>query len=397
MPRRRLIPVLMALGLTGAARAEFDARVLTDDLAIRHTRIVELNDTTLTVRHFDGATERIPAERLSAAVAIDQARPALPGDAASGVVFVELTDGQRLLGTLGVSDDPDAIVLEARGLGRARLPLERVRRVARPGAAWRVADEPADAVLLTNGDRLTGFVASLGAAVTIELDAGPTTTVTMDRVAEVRLANPSEPSPGTLVGDDRGVVLRAESLRVASDGAMTLTTRPAPLGLESGGEDTVAYDPGRARFAGLTTAGAGGVVALGTGEPPPVTPTGGRRWTPDPVTIDAPDPFLALPSVHLPAPGELVYPLPPGADRFACTLGVRPGDWTDCVVRIEAVAPDGTRTTLGTARLNRDNDGAAIESDLPARAVSLAITIDPGEHGAVQDAVTIGQPRLRVR
>ncbi|RMH29621.1 MAG: hypothetical protein D6692_03830 [Planctomycetota bacterium] len=397
MPRRRLIPVLMALGLAGASRAEFDARVMTDDLAIRHTRIVELNDTTLTVRHLDGSTERIPTERLSAAVATEQARPALPGEASSGVVFVELTDGQRLLGTLGVSDDPNTIVLEARGLGRARLPLERVRRVARPGAAWRVADEPTDAVLLTNGDRLTGFVASLGSAVTIEPDAGPNITVPMDRVAEVRLANPSEPSPGTLVGDDRGVVLRAQSLRVASDGAMTLTTRPAPLGLESGGEDTVAYNPGRARFAGLSVSRDGGVVALGTLDLPPVTPTGGRRWTPDPVVLDASDPFLALPALHLPAPGELVYPLPPGADRFACDLSVRPGVWTDCVVRIEAIAPDGTRTTLGTPRLNRDNDGAAIESDLPARAVSLVITVDPGEHGAVQDAVTIGQPRLRVR
>ncbi len=397
MPRARLIPVLMALGLAGAARAEFDARVLTDDLAIRYTRIVELNDTTLTVRHSDGATERIPAERLSAAVAIDQARATLPGDAASGVVFVELTDGQRLLGTLGVSDDPDAIVLEARGLGRARLPLERVRRVARPGAAWHASDEPSDAVLLTNGDRLTGFVASLGGSVTIELEAGPITTVGLDRVAEVRLANPSEPSRGTLVGDDRGVLLLAESLRVASDGMMTLTTRPAPLGLESGGEDTIAYDPGRARFAGLTAAGTRGVVALATQETPPITPTGGRRWTPDAVMIEAPDPFMALPSVHLPAPGELVYALPIGADRFACTVGVRPGDWTDCVVRIEAIAADGTRTTLGTARLNRANPGAAVESDLPDRARSLVITIDPGEHGAVQDAVTIGQPRLRVR
>ena len=376
--RTPITALLLALG-AGVACADTPVRVLTDDLRLERAELVEMDEAGAVLRR-DGRPQRVAL-----------------GPAASRV-FVELTDGQRLIVDIDRSEDPEAIVGRVIGLGRGRIPLERVARIARPGAAWHAESPRADVVRLANGDVLTGFVDSIGESVSVETDAGGTAVVPLAGVAEIRLANPPEPAPGLLVTDDQGVALIARTLTVDADARLTLTTDPGVLGVDSRGEDTIAYERVNARLIGLRTVGDAAVLALGAIAPDAVRPTGGRRWTPAPERRSDDDPMTALPDVRMPAPASATYPLPAGTrfDRFACAVSpARPGPWTDCTARAFALSADGTRTLIGEQRITAATADAPIAGPVPPGTRAIILEVDPGASGAVQDAVTFLAPRVR--
>jgi hypothetical protein len=397
-PHRTLIPALALLAGIPAS-AQTPVRVLHQDLRLDRFHLLAIDDAGVQLRDDDERTARVP---LTALIALSaggpDTLPAVPGEPSGMRVFVELVDAQRLVVDMTDSDDPESIAGVAMGLGACRIPLERITRIARPGAAWRTDTPTDDVVLLTNGDRLSGFVASIGTEVAIESADGAIARVPFARVREIRLANPPS-APGDahapLVTDDLGITLRARSFSVDLSGQPRLMIGPGPLGLDSRGEELVTYDRPSARLMGVRHAPETSMLALNTVTPERITPTGDRRWTPDPVARPDTDPVLPLGDIHMPAPAEATYPVAPGATRFACTVrAARPGTWTDCIARVHAVSASGTRTLLAEHRLTRAIASAEITADLPANTRAIVLEVDPGAHGAVQDAVDFIAPRV---
>ena len=403
MPARRLIPATVLLAaLAAGADADTPVRVLGADLVLSQAILIEADDTGALLRTNntgDRAT-RVPFQTLAAMTVASSAPDRLPpltGTAEQTLLFVELTDGQRLAVDIAASGEPDTLTGHALGLGPLRLPLENITRVTRPGAAWHSPTPAADTVLLTNGDRLSGFIESFGPTIQIETDSG-TVRVTLDRVLEATLANPTRPSTSVLITDDLGVSLSARSASIDASGVLRIWTDPSALGVDSRGEDTIAYDRPDARLLALRTDAAASVVALAGMPTPQTRPTGDRRWTPDAETRPDADPVLPIGDVLMPAPAEITYPLPVDAVRFAATVrAARPGPWTDCIARVHAVMIDGTRVGLGERRLTRAAPQADIAADLPTGARSIVLEVDPGAYGAVQDAVLFVAPRLLTR
>lgn len=390
--------LLLAAGLAGSVASAQDlARVLTEDLRLTEGVLIELDELNAVLRDAEGRPVRITTDDLTAlSMGRSPSRlPALPSPAPERV-FVDLVDGQRVVMDLGVSDDPDALVGVVLGLGPARLPLDRVARLARPGADWHAPTPDADEVHLTNNDRLTGFISRVGPVVAIEHADGRISEVPLDRVREVRLANPALATPGLFVTDDLGVTLRAYSLRVGSNTMLTLTTGAQSVGVDSRGEDAVGYDRPTARLAGVRVVDPANAVRP-LSAPTSVTPTGDRRWTPDPILTPAGDPHLGLGDWTLPAPAEVVVDLPAGTDRFAATLSARGGEWTDCLVVILMEDAAGIRTPLAHHTLTASSPGVPLSLELPASARRLVVSVDPGRFGAVQDTVVLTAPRLRAR
>lgn len=420
MRRPSIIPMLLAClasaGPASVALAQAPVRVLTDDLRLRAAGLVEIDENSVLLRGEDGRSARVALDAVLAIGAIDpgtraasglpEPPPAVLANASTGAerLFVELTDGQRLVLDILPGDDPEVLTGTALGLGPARIPLERVSRIARAGAAWSVPVPTEDLLLLRNGDRLSGFVVGVGGGeVEIETAPGSVAGVALDRVAEIRLANPPSrnDAPVLLVTDDLGVTLAASTLTAVGSGEFRLTTSPETLGVDSRGEETIVYERPQARLLGLRSVGsgdsAGRVFALGSVGPASTTPTGGRRWTPRPRSPGADGPVLALGDVLMPAPASSVYPLGPGARALRAATSVRamtPGPWTDCVVRVEAELADGSRITLGEHRVTDADPSAEINAELPPGTRAIVLTVDPGRFGAVQDGVVFTSPRV---
>jgi|GEM_PF-3226220 len=401
--RTPITALLLALA-AGAAPADTPVRVLTDDLRFERTDLVGLDETAALLRDAAGRPARVSVGSVvSISAGGASTLPPFVGVPSPSRVFVELTDGQRLMMDIEPSEDPEAIVGRVIGLGQGRIPLERIARIARPGAAWHADTPRADVVRLTNGDVLTGFVDAIGASVSVESDSGTIASVPLDSVAEIRMANPAEPASGLLVTDDQGVALFARTLNADAGGKLRLTTDPGVLGVDSRGEDTVAYERINARLLGLRSitprgSDANRVLALASITTDSVRPTGDRRWTPAPVVERDDDPVLAIADVRMPAPASAVYPLPPGlaADRFACGVtAATPGPWTDCTARVYAELADGTRTLIGEFRVTTDSDPGEISGRIPPGSRAIVLEVDPGPSGAVQDAVTFIAPRVR--
>lgn len=427
IPRRfvGLIAGLALAGSTAVALARAPVRVLTDDLRLQAADLVEIDGASVLLRGPDGRSFRVVLDTVLAIGAKSAATGGLPdlplavmANASTGAerLFVELTDSQRIVLDILPGDDPEVLTGTALGLGPARIPLERVTRIARAGAPWRATVPTEDLVLLLNGDRLSGFVLGVGGVgravgVEIETASGAIASVPLDRVAEIRLANPpAAPDARTLfVTDDLGITLAASTLTAIGSGEFRLTTSPVGLGVDSGGEEAITYERPRARLLGLRSIGgsltggpSGGssgrsVLALGTVSPASVTPTGDRRWTPPPEAPGDTSPVMALGDVTMPAPAEAVYFLGRGvnASRVACTVrAMAPGAWTDCVARVEAELADGARVVLGEHRLTQENPGAEINAELPAGTRAIVLVVDPGRYGAVQDGVVFASPRV---
>lgn len=403
MSARRPIPVLALLaGLAAVAAADTPVRVIGADLTLTRATLLEADETGVLLRSEEPTARPTRAlfQSVAAITVIGRtldALPPLPSATEQARLFVELTDGQRLAVEIASANEPDTLSGHALGLGPLRLPLENVTRITRPGALWHSPTPAADTVYLTNGDRLSGFIESFGTIIILETDTGPVR-VALDRVREVRLANPRRPNASMLITDDLGVSLSARSASIDASGLLRVWTDPSALGVDSRGEDTIAYDRPGARLLALRTPGAASVVALADAPAPGTRPTGDRRWTPETQARPAADPVLPIGDILMPAPAEITYPLPTGAVRFAATVrAARPGPWTDCIAKVHAVMADGTRVPVGERRLTRGAPQADIAAELPAGARSIVLEVDPGAYGAVQDAVLFVAPRLLTR
>lgn len=258
-----------------------------------------------------------------------------------------------------------------------------------------------DRVTLINGDVLVGFVETIGpAGVVLMPDGGAALTVPLDRVRDIRLANPPEPEPldehRVLLTDGsrlygRGLEMASGSVLGSSSsgsvGRLALDARLTGSGFREVTidlRDVERVDLAGARLIPLTelepvSLEAGPVFGVAL---PPVTVDGGYR-------------------AH--APARLAFALPPGSARLAIDarlladgLAAHAIDLADCTVSWSAMTDDPTQpaTPLDSVRLRHDaaatpRPAPPAHVDLPDGATQLIITLDPAANGPIADRVLL--------
>lgn len=361
----------------------------------------------------DGQTQPLPTGRALALVRADawgpEPRRALSPrvglDAAergqrSGAM--ELTDGSRIVGSLLPRPMEGELVAWVHPtLGRITLPLESVRRLAldAESARWQepmgLAESRGskDAMLLTNGDKLEGFIAAVqasGAAgdaaeqahVRIEVD-GQGRLIPLERVREVRLSNPTRAArSGVRAWVGEGSVIGASAAESASGSSVSLRIEREP---GKPGEWSLELDSLRALLLDASRLTGLGALTIEAQEP-----WAGRRWSPparlwDGHDGDSPAP-LGAPDVLLPGPMTVRWTLPDRAASMGGWLLLPEGsrEWGDCVVVIRFGEREAFRQ-----RINGQKPAARFDLAVPAGASSVSVTIDPGEYGPIQDSIVL--------
>ncbi|MFK7884592.1 MAG: hypothetical protein AB8F26_10470 [Phycisphaerales bacterium] len=402
-----LIPFAACLGLVSQAVATTDTAVFfINDLTIERGVILSMSPENLILSDDSTGQRIVPFADLVSIGIENESLNTLPNFSeqdSNEQVFVDLIDGQRLVIEIADSRDSAALYGAVSGFGPASIPLERILRITRPGDQAEPSLTETDRIILTNGDELTGFIATLGKTIKIESDSGAITTVELTRAQSVHLANPAETVQGLFLTDTTGTRLLARTFRVDGDRAFRATIDAATLGVDSNGEDEVVYTRNGVKFVSAArVVSQSSIIPLANIQPSDVQPTGDRRWTPSPERTSSTTPPIFIPDIRLPAPATVRFPIPRNADRFACEVAHTGGAWTDCVAIVLAESRDGSLTTLGRVRLSANDStpwqqAGEINVALPNGTVSIILEVDPGAFGAIQDSVLFGKPRLRVR
>ncbi len=363
-------------------------------------------------------------------------------DATAGATLIHLTDGQRFTGQLAQRDSA-AGTAAARGrgedsvrwshplLGPLLIPIDSVKSLSLradpgtspPGSGGAQADQ--DSVLLVNGDRVPGYVDAIigppdggvtitraGAAGSRE-GAGAGSTIALEQVASVTLANRPESPQGLVVWLGDSSVAAARRFDVdAANGRMTLAVRVPGMGdgaaasAQSGAVSSL--DLADLRAAAFD---AGRIVPLSSLPVASVSPRSGRRLTEHPrsrtVTPGWPSP-LGADDIELPGPLASEWVLPPRSIRIAGWVALDPAAavWGDCEVvfeLVEGTADNPNSRELARQRINSSSPVMAINAVLlappdpslaprPAPAAKrsrLRITVDSGHRGPIQDRVVL--------
>jgi hypothetical protein len=246
----------------------------------------------------------------------------------------------------------------------AAAPQAGTERSAVPGTPAPVIPQDAqDHVLLLNGDRISGFIASIDSA-GLSIEVGPQKLpVAWDRLALIALPNPVNPTPGVWATLLDGT--RLHITEPALDGR-SLTGRTMGKDVQIDADSVARID-----FATHHR-----LVRLGD-----LTPTivsGGH------VFGVAMPPIFDGPAAMLHAPITLAFDLPPGSLRFAATASLNPADldWADLTLTIA----DG-QGDLASHRLHRDQP--SIKLNLQPRDTRLTLRLDDGINGPIRDRLTL--------
>jgi len=352
-----------------------------------------------------------------------RAAQADPRAAVASAATIELTDGRVLRGTLALDDAASAAPANTPQpadkpagtvawmhpiLGRLTFPLDAVRSIRLPGGEGsepgtdekpaRSPAEPApdprdpkpgtparaeptrDAVLLNNGDRVTGFVEQVAAEVWIA-DGQAMTKVPVARVQEVRLVNPVTRPAGTRVWLDGASAVGVDYLGADPQRGLTLGIEPAP-----GKSRQVFVRPEQVRAIVPEAERLTPLAALPVAK---VSPQADRPFV-EPPRAGRTDPLLGAADVELPGPMSVEWTLPAGAERLGGWIVLPPAyhEWGDCTVRIETLG------AAGPSEVGRESVSAAralvpINVPLPAGTRALRITVDAGAYGPIQDRIVL--------
>jgi hypothetical protein len=310
--------------------------------------------------------------------------PTADSEAESFTGELTLTDGQRWIGTLvSVRGESITWLLESSLVLEA--PLDEITsaefRAILDHAAldWAGLD---DRVLLRNGDTLDGFVARVDPGVRVETATG-NVDLALERVAGLLLANPPTTPTGTILRTAEGSVIEVIEVDITVTGAVSSRV----------GGDAALGDVSL-RTTELTSLlfAPGSIGALATMEPTAVISPAEQPWSRPPVTIS--DDTLGVESLELQGPVRVEWTLPKPARRFSTTATLPPAMWAwgDCEVVVYA----GDGDEAFRERLNADRPSVHI--NLPMGGVStLAIEIDSGRGGPVQDRVIFTRPMVTWR
>lgn len=400
---------LAAVGAVGVACAACAAnaqdsvrRILLDrQMRVQTVDLLEIDSKTIRYSDESGLLRSEPVDQFLAILpAVDFQQVEGSSDAAGGIVvqnesgdatagaFVELTDGQRLVGrpALDASADlqlgDDEIAWSHPAFGTVALSLEDVSRVVLiPAGGLRALADLDDVAVLTNGDRVRGFIESIGRTVRIET-GGSVIELPLDRVAELALANPDEQPEGMRAWLSDGSAVSVSEVRTSRSGELILeigarVDESELTGHELRLADLVAVSVDASRFTPL------GTIEIQSTEPI------GRRWTPAPRVEEPGKAVLSAAAIELPGPMAVTWVLP-GAARGISGWAELPASsrtWGDCeLVILESTR--GVEVELFRERLNAEDPVARFSAsfgDEDAGERTLIIRLEPGEHGPIQD------------
>lgn len=304
---------------------------------------------------------------------------------------LETVDGQRFPGAFSTTaGQDDAIVWTHPTFGTLIFPLDDVAAAFRDMEEARRMPEASaapldDVLVLTNGDRLRGFVVGLGDPVEIEVD-GQMLTIEPSRVSAAILSNPRRSRAGDMVWLEDGTVALIDRFALTEAGVVTVALPDGHSG---------EYESSSLRALAL---GVERLVPLSMLVPIEQSPVGGRR-TAEPIqrvpniedTLTSGAPALGAMDVRMPGPMRIVYDLPPGARRLAMSamLGDDAGQWGDFEL---VISIDGRELTR--AHLWKDEPVHAINIDASGK--RLTITLEPGRFGPIRDTALLARPIILV-
>lgn len=391
----------LALGQNAGA-PDATLRIMLDtSLKARQVRLESIGESGLVVRDVNGRRVQVnPGEVI--ALLPERAQS---GVRAAGIRWVEstgdagvaplgrlaTTDGQSLPGRLG-SEEPgrDELVWNSTLWGTLRIALDDVRTLElrpAPQSPPPAQAGPEDVVDLVNGDRLTGFVDSIGNLVTGEL-GGVQATIPAERIGRLSLANPSREPAGVMVWLHDGSIVSLASFAPAAPGRAMLVGRHS----ESASID---IDAEQIRAVSFAAERLRGLAELPLATRPHPQAAASRRWTPAAAIGDRERAPLHAPDIELPGPMIAEWTLPENATRIAATLVLPPPCrvWGDCEVIIELIR-GGEVLSLQRTRLNGETPVADLSArfDAAPGGSLLRITVDPGPSGPIQDRVLLERP-----
>lgn len=344
----------------------------------------------------------------------DQAEPPPPPQPEPQSAMLELADGQRFAGALAAGGGENETVRWLHPvLGVLEFKLDQVARIRlgqappAPAAPAPPAQGANDVVLLRNGDRLEGFIESLGGALRFSPGGnGAATDIPLDRIHEITLANPAEAPPaGAIMAWFRdGSIIACRAMKSGRMGELTLVRSlqeseaaperrteaapesPMPLALD----DLMA-----ASF------DASALTPLASLPPARQEPAGGRRWTRPARVVDPQLAMLGAADIEMPGPMVIEWDLPAGASRLLTTAELPREFWTwgDCELVVSISPADQTaESELARQHLSAAQPIATINAALGAApgVRRLRFRLEPGEFGPVQDRIILRRPLLLV-
>lgn len=305
--------------------------------------------------------------------------------------WLELTDGQRVVGSRVVLPSVDAVeraMIDSSVevlpwstplLGDLRVPLEAIRRVVFQEDAVLADHDPLhDVLVLSNGDRTLGLVERLWPRIVLEVD-GQLRTIELESVASITLANPATERSGSMVWLSDGSIVSAERLISSAEGVEL--TLAKPLDRSSTGLAPLTMNEVLA-------------VAFQSAGVRPLSSLGMPRWTADgswampPTLGDAKRTLLGSAEIELVGPVTARWALPSGTRRIVVRARLREDCvvWGDCEFSLTAGDSGVVR-----ARIHGDAPEATFTLDIDSRhaGVDLVARVESGQGGAIQDRIML--------
>lgn len=308
------------------------------------------------------------------------ADPAPARTQSAATTYAELIDGQRLPGVLGPGRSESIRWRLAIGV-ETPIALDRLSTlVLKPGAPL-APPTTGDSVVLVNGDVLSGFVAEVGENVRVE-SGGRVVEVPADRAASISFLNTRARPRGTLLYLADGTVAGVVSFEYrggAGVGELAI--------VQESGEGSATIPAPAAEITAVVLESER-LHALGLIAPSLQQPVGPRRWMPPLVVEDSSR--GPAPTMLMPGPMVVEWPLPERARRFAARLSLPPDcrDWGDLDAFVEA-GSGGSWSVLAREHLHAESYAAEINAVIPAGATTLRVRIDERDSGPIQDRLQL--------
>ncbi len=411
MTRARSIPALAASALalctlSGAASSQDAARrVLLDaSLTPRVVDVIALDDTGVTVI---GPGDKPLVYDIAQIVALapmgtwhDAGNdPTLTrrGALTTRTGLLVLTDGQRLTGApTGIDTGDETIAWSNARLGGVRVPLEYVDRLHMP----RIIDsdnipEPLtngldDFVLLNNGDRLVGFVESIGNQTRIEPLTGGALSLDSSSIDQISLATDPAEASGTVVWLGDGSVVSLESYETAQMNeqiAVLGTLAPGPIASPSGERTPSEADDRSLALQMDFPLESVRAVSFAAGSLVPISSLESVGEGPGIRVDHAGAAALGARDILLPGPMRVTWTLPERTRRIALTasLPIESRAWGDFELIVFLDDHEVARQTI-----NAVNPSVDLAFDARGER-SLTIEIEEGAFGPIQDRIVISR------